>query len=125
MSAADGGRWGALLPGETILSVAQLQAAGLPKPRPGLGLALGWLDKHMVGTATFCVSDPVSKRQHLRHLQCLCQIVDPFSNTTIVTFGQTLGGSRLCGEHYQQGDGQRRGRWETGFDGAFSASLVW
>ena len=74
VSAAEGGRWGALLPGETILSEAPLQAAGLPRPRPGLGLALGWLDKHM--------------------------IVDPRSNTTIVAFGQTLGASRGCGERF-------------------------
>ncbi len=94
ISAADGGQWGALLPGETILSTAQLQAAGLPTPRPGLGLALGWLDKHM--------------------------IVDPFSNTTIVVFGQTLGSTTLCGERYEKGRG-----WEAGADGAFSASLVW
>jgi CubicO group peptidase (beta-lactamase class C family) len=99
VSAADGGRWGALMPGETILSEAALLEAGLPKPRPGLGLAMGWLDKHM--------------------------LVDPFSNTSIVSFGQTLGGTNLCGERYRQGDGQSKGRWEAGADGAFSASLVW
>ena len=40
-----------------------LQAGGLVKPRPGMGLALGWLDKHL--------------------------LVGPFSNTTISVFGQT------------------------------------
>ena len=99
VSAAEGGRWGALLPGETILSEAPLQAAGLPRPRPGLGLALGWLDKHM--------------------------IVDPRSNTTIVAFGQTLGASKGCGERFRPGDGSSKGSWEAGADGAFSASLVW
>ena len=74
VSQADGGRWGALLGRETIISEAGMLAQGMPRPPRGLGLALGWLDKWLV--------------------------VDPRSNTTVVAMGQTFGASRLCGEHY-------------------------
>merc|ERR1740130_1558887 len=100
VSAADGGQWGALLGGETVISEAAMLSAGMAQPPQGLGLALGWLDKWLV--------------------------VDPRSNTTVVAFGQTLGASRMCGEEYScPVEGVYCPGWGLAIDGAYSASLMW
>ena len=59
-------RWRAALSPSFTSRADCIWAVG--RPRAGLGLALGWLDKHM--------------------------LVDPFSNMTIVAFGQTSGATR-------------------------------
>jgi CubicO group peptidase (beta-lactamase class C family) len=127
---ADGGRWGALRTGESIMTELEfttgtapinIEAGTLPRSsgsltvRPmllwctdvGVGLSLGGLHRIAgIGMA-------------LGWLEKMLW-VNPALNLTVVSMGYDLGGSQYCGEVYMPGQG-----WLAGMDSVYPMSIGW